>query len=156
MIYVFDTSSLRVLGNYYPDRFPSFWEMFDDLVAAGRIVSVREARNELKYQSTKDHLDRWVDGNKGIFLSPTIAEVEFVSRIFEARHFQQLVSGRNLSIGRPVADPFLIAAAGARGGCVVTEESMKENAAKIPNVCERFGVDWTNVEGFMELESWTF
>ena len=47
MIYVFDTSSFRVLGNYYPDRFPSFWEMFDELVAAGRIVSVREVHREL-------------------------------------------------------------------------------------------------------------
>lgn len=80
MIYVFDTNSFRVLGNYYPDRFPSFWEMFDGLVAA----------------------------------------------------------------------------AGARGGCVVTEEANTQNAAKIPNVCEHFGVDCTNVEGFMERESWTF
>lgn len=155
MIYVFDTSSLRVLGNYYPDRFPSFWEMFDDLVAAGRIVSVREVHRELR-KNTNDHLDRWVDRNKRIFLSPSAEETDFVSRIFAVPHFQQLVSRRNLSIGRSVADPFLIAAAGSRGGCVVTEESMKQNAAKIPNVCERFGVDWTNVEGFMERESWTF
>ena len=33
---------------------------------------------------------------------------------------------------------------------------MKKNAAKIPNVCEHFGVHCTNVEGFMERESWTF
>ena len=156
MIYVFDTSSFRVLGNYYPDRFPSFWEMFDGLVAAGRIVSVREARRELEDQSTKAHLDRWVDRNKRIFLSPSAEETEFVRRIFEVGHFQQLVSDRNVLKGGPVADPFLIAAAWSRGGCVVTEESMKENAGKIPNVCERFGVDWTNVEGFMERESWTF
>ena len=156
MIYVFDTNSFRVLGNYYPDRFPSFWEMFDELVAAGRIVSVREARNELENQSTKDHLDRWVDRNKRIFLSPSAEETEFVSRIFEVPHFRQLVSSRNLSVGKAVADPFLIAAAWSRGGCVVTEEAMKKNAAKIPNVCEHFGVDCTNVEGFMERESWTF
>ena len=33
---------------------------------------------------------------------------------------------------------------------------MKKNAGKIPNVCEHFGVDWTNVEGFMAREGWTF
>lgn len=155
MIYVFDTNSFRVLGNYYPDRFPSFWEMFDGLVAAGRIVSVREARRELD-QNIKDHLDRWVDRNKRIFLSPSAEETEFVSGIFEVQHFRQLVSSRNLSTGKSVADPFLIAAAWSRGGCVVTEEAMKKNAAKIPNVCEHFGVDWTNVEGFMAREGWTF
>ena len=118
-------------------------------------MSVREARRELD-QNIKDHLDRWVDRNKRIFLSPSAEETEFVRRIFEVGHFQQLVSDRNVLKGGPVADPFLIAAAWSRGGCVVTEESMKENAGKIPNVCERFGVDWTNVEGFMERESWTF
>ena len=156
MIYVFDTNSFRVLENYYPDRFPSFWEMFDELVAAGRIVSVREARRELEDQSTKAHLDRWVERNKRIFLSPSAEETEFVSRIFEVPHFQQLVSNTNVLKGKPVADPFLIAAAESRGGCVVTEESMKKNAAKIPNVCEHFRVHCTNVEGFMERESWTF
>ena len=130
--------------------------MFDDLVAAGRVVSVREARKELEHQSTIAHLDRWVDRNKRIFLSPSAEETEFVSKIFEVGHFQQLVSSRNLSVGSSVAGPFLIAAAGARGGCVVTEEANTQNAAKIPNVCEHFGVDCTNVEGFMEREGWTF
>lgn len=129
--------------------------MFDELVAAGRIVSVREARRELD-QNIKDHLDRWVDRNKRIFLSPSAEETEFVSRIFEMQHFRQIVPPRNISIGRSVADPFLIAAAESRGGCVVTEESYKKNAAKIPNVCEHFGVSCTNVEGFMEREGWTF
>jgi hypothetical protein len=41
-----------------------------------------------------------------------------------------------------------IASARVRGGCVVTEEANKPNAAKIPNVCEHFGIHWTNVEGF--------
>ena len=35
-------------------------------------------------------------------------------------------------------------------GCVST------NAVKIPNVCEHFGVDCTNLEEFMEREKWRF
>ena len=52
----------------------------------------------------------------------------------------------------PVADPFVIALAKVRDGCVVTEETMRPNAAKVPNVCEHFGIEYTNVEGFMNKE----
>ena len=30
---------------------------------------------------------------------------------------------------------------------VVTEEKFKKDAAKIPNVCEYFDIEWTDVEG---------
>ena len=156
MIYAFDTSSFRVLGNYYPDRFPSFWDKFNDLVESGRVVSVREVLNELERQNTKAHLDKWIKNNKTVFLSPGVMETEFVSRIFQVKHFQQLVSTENILKGYPVADPFLVAAAKTRDACVVTEESKKKTAAKIPNVCDRFEIEWTNVEGFMEQEGWSF
>ena len=48
MAYVFDTNSFRVLGNYYPDQFPTFWERFNRAVTDGKIVSVREVRRELE------------------------------------------------------------------------------------------------------------
>jgi hypothetical protein len=48
------------------------------------------------------------------------------------------------------------ASARVRGGCVVTEEKLKPKAAKIPNVCEHFGVHCTNVEGFLKQKGWTF
>ncbi|MCY4528759.1 MAG: DUF4411 family protein [Chloroflexi bacterium] len=153
---MFDTSSYRVLGNYYPEQFPSFWEMFNGLVSDGRIVSVREVLNELELQSTKAHLDAWVQKNKQVFLQPSAVETEFVSQIFEVTHFRQLVSTGNVLKGRPVADPFVVASASARGACAVTEESMRENAAKIPNVCDHFGIEWTNVEGLMKREGWLF
>ena len=130
--------------------------MFDDLVAAGRIVSVREVLNELELQSTKAHLDEWVQKNKGMFSPPSAVETEFVSAIFEVAHFRQIVSTENVLKGRPVADPFVVAAAKVRGACAVTEESMRENAAKIPNVCDYFEIEWTNVEGLMKREGWTF
>ena len=40
--------------------------------------------------------------------------------------------------GKPVADPFVIA------------------KAKIPNVCNHFGILCINLDGFMEKENWTF
>ena len=58
--------------------------------------------------------------------------------------------------GRPVADPFLVAKAKVENTTLVTQEERRENAAKIPNVCEHFGVQYTNLEGFMEREGWQF
>jgi hypothetical protein len=79
-----------------------------------------------------------------------------VREIFSVHHFQQLVSKKSLLKGTPVADPFVIAAAKIRHGCVVTEETMKENAARIPNVCDRFSIPCLNVEGFLREKQWRF
>ena len=66
------------------------------------------------------------------------------------------INERNRLTGRPIADPFIIAMAKAINGCVVTQEKEKPNAAKIPNVCQHFGIDFTNLQGFMEREDWSF
>ena len=156
MAYVFDTNSFRVLGNYYPEQFPTFWEKFDQAVAVGKIVSVRETRRELESQIHHIHLFDWVKDHGDIFMSPRPAEMQFVSDIFSVRHFQTLVSTKNRLLGQPCADPFIIAKAQIINGYVVTEERPRPNAAGIPNVCDRFGIDCTNLQGFMERECWTF
>lgn len=47
MVYVFDTSSFMVIGHYYPQQFPSFWNKFDQAVEIGNIISVTEVFREL-------------------------------------------------------------------------------------------------------------
>ena len=156
MAYVFDTNSFRVLGNYYPQQFPAFWEKFNRAVAIGKIASVKEVYRELGFQVHHIHLLNWVEDQKDIFLLPNAVEMRFVSEIFSVSHFLTLVNQRSLLEGLPCADPFIIAKAKFIDGCVVTEEKWKQNAAKIPNVCDRFGIDYTNLQGFMERERWTF
>jgi hypothetical protein len=58
--------------------------------------------------------------------------------------------------GSPVADPFLVARGALLGANFVTEEALKPNAAKLPNVCEHFGVRSTNVQGFLVEVGWRF
>ena len=156
MIYVFDASSFIVLNHYYPDRIPSFWRNFDEFVFQGKILSVREVFNELSGKGNKAHLEKWIKVNKRIFMLPSGQETLFVGQIFSVRHFQYLVGQRQRLKGTPVADPFVIASAKIRKACVVTEEDKKPNAAKIPNVCEHFKIDCTNLEGFMERQGWSF
>jgi Domain of unknown function (DUF4411) len=155
--YVFDSSSFRVLSNYYPERFPSFWRRFNEVVADGRVLSVREVYNELQRQvSFQGWLGEWLRQHRELFVTPGSDEASFVSQIFQVVHFRTLVGQAQQLRGQPVADPFVIACARARAGWVVTEESMRPNAARIPNVCEHFGIDCTNVEGFMTQNGWEF
>jgi len=156
MVYVFDTSSFIVLGHYFPQRFPSFWVNLNEAVQKGEVVSAREVYNELKGLGNKPHLDEWIEANKSLFLIPTPEETAFVSTIFAIPHFQQLISERQRLKGIPVADPFVIAMAKVRNGCVVTEEAKKQNAARIPNICEHFGITCCNLETFMEKNGWQF
>lgn len=156
MVYVFDTSSFIVIGHYYPEQFPSFWDKFNWAVDTGKIISAREVFRELDQEASVDHLADWIKRHKNIFTIPDTAATQFVSTIFSIPHFQALVNEKNRLAGRPCADPFVIALAKVIKGCVVTEEKEKPNAAKIPNVCRHFGVDCTNLQGFMERESWSF
>ena len=111
MIYIFDSNAFRVVGNYYPEAFPSFWEEFNGLVTAGNLMSVREVRLELDRLPLPEHIETWVKDHKDIFNPPTDEESEFVGKIFEVEHFRGLVGKQNILEGMPVADPFLIASA---------------------------------------------
>lgn len=157
MIYVFDNNSMRVISHYYPERFPTFWKQFDAAVAMASVVSVREVYKELvNWGAAQEWFLGWLKKHRSMFVVPEPNETLFVAEIFKVPHFRTLVGGAQQLKGQPVADPFLIACAKMRGGTVVTEESKKPNAAKIPNVCEHFRVPCTNVEGFLTASGWRF
>lgn len=119
-------------------------------------LSLREVKLELSNHNDPDVIESWAKDNAAIFLIPSPEELLFVQKIFSVSHFQALISKKALLKGTPVADPFVIAAAAVRAGTVVTEERLKPNAAKIPNVCDHFGVNCTNLEGFMNQKNWCF
>lgn len=155
-VYVFDSGPLiDLFKHYYPGRFPSLWEQFDAMIDVGRITSTREVQNEL--DGSGDELSKWCKRHRNLFEVPSVDELRVVGGIFAVTHFQAMIRKQERMAGRPVADPFVIARArSVPDGCVVTTEKESAGAAKIPNVCEHFGVDWTNLEGFMEREDWRF
>jgi hypothetical protein len=155
MIYVFDTNSLSELNAYYPDIFKAFWNKFDVLVAAQTVISTREVRPELE-ASGKENIMKWAKANSGIFTMPTAPELAFVGQILAIPKFQALIGQKAILRGTPVADPFLIACARVKGGTVVSQEKLKPNAAKIPNVCAHFNITCIDLEGFMRAQNWSF
>ena len=154
--FVLDTNSLAVFGNYYPDVFLTFWEQVEALALAGEIVSCREVLKELDRHCNSVHLLTWVHAHPDIFTGPTADEMRFVAEIFKVPHFRQLIGQKQQLRGWPVADPFLIARGASAGACVITEEGWRPNAAKIPNVCDHFGIRHGNVQDFMTELGWKF
>jgi len=156
MKYVFDSGPLiDLFRHYYPERFPSLWEKFNLLVSNGKIISVKEVYNEI--DGKEDELARWAKQQKdGLFLPSTPEELRFVSNIFKVTHFQAMIRNQERLRGNPVADPFVIARAKVLNCYIVTTEVLRDNAAKIPNVCEHFSIPYINLEGFMQQQRWTF
>lgn len=89
MVYVFDSNSFRVLGNYYPNQFPSFWTQFNHSVEVRKhIISVREVHREIIHYTRHTHLLNWIEDHKGIFVTPGAREMRFVSELFSIQHFK--------------------------------------------------------------------
>ena len=72
--------------NYYPRRFPTLWRNFDTIVAAGNLVSTREAYREL-LDGPSAECRQWAESNQSLFSTPNAAEGAFVARIYGVRHF---------------------------------------------------------------------
>ncbi|MBV5296591.1 MAG: DUF4411 family protein [Rhodoferax sp.] len=145
MIYVFDTSSLSKLKHFFPGVFKSVWAGLDALVQSGELISTREVWNEIERGDVDAHTNNWLKNRKHIFTTPTADE-----------YFQALIGEKQRLMGTPVADPFIIACAKIKAATVVTEERLKPNAAKIPNVCQHFKVPCINLETFMQTQGWSF
>lgn len=156
MRYAFDTSPFTTLfKNYYRGVFKSLWIGFDELVAEGRIISTREVKRELEgFQHVG--MQAWVKSNTELFPVPTAEEAAFVARIFAVPHFQNNIEGKKVMRGGLVADPFIIARAAITKASVVTVETMKPNAADVPNICAHFKIPCLSLEQWMEKEDWEF
>lgn len=155
-MYILDSNSFRVLEGYYPQTFQTFWDQFNELVRSGRAGSVEEVRKELDQRAARQYLLDWLEANKRIFVPPTPEDMAFVARIFAIPHFQQLIGTKQLARGDPVADPWIIARASSIAGTVVTEEKLKPGGAKIPNVCDHFGVECISLEQMLQREGWQY
>lgn len=157
MIYVFDNNSLsNLLNHYYPERFPSFWEKYDKMVEYNNLISVREVRHELTIKFSDEVIDRLVKNNINFFADPISEELTFITQIYSIQHFRQNLDKKKLLQGGYFADPFVIAKAWKVNGTVVTEEDFRDNAAKIPNICNHFNIPCMKLEGFLIKEDWKF
>jgi len=150
--YVFDSGPFIGLKNYPRDVFSSLWSNFSQLIQDGNIVSSSEVLREI--ENYDDEIAEWAKLNKQIFIKPTIEEQILVQQIL-AKH-PDLVKEEAILLGKPYADPFVIAQAKSHSCILVHSEKLKPNAHKIPNVCQDFGVAELALFEFFRKEKWKF
>ncbi len=155
-MYVFDTNVFYALGHYYPSRFPTIWARLEDLAKDGTLRSVREVLREIEGNCPFETIETWVKVHRDIFKPPNDQEMKFIAKLFEKKQYQGFVKRQNILKGRPVADPFVIAAAKNLEGQVVTLESPTAGGARIPAACKDFGVECIDLEQFLEREGLRF
>lgn len=156
MTYVFDTGSLSKLKHYPPAVFRTMWLGLAGLEESGQLISTKEVWNELERGEPVPFVNDWLRERKRLFTTPTGPELIFVAQIFQVPHFQQMIGEQQRLKGTPVADPFVVACAQVRGGAVVTEEKLKPHAAKIPNVCQHYGISCLDFTKFLTRQGWEF
>lgn len=160
MIYVLDSNTISQLYKaFYRDRFPTLWNHFHSLVREGRICSVSEVEAELNNRDDIQWAVRELkDLNPQFFSVPTEAEQNFLSQVLAVPNLRNAIPSKSTKTGAPVADPFLVAKAGASlvECTVVTEETPSPNSAKVPNICDHFQIKRTNLQGLMQQEQWQF
>ena len=110
--------------------------------------------SELKQYGQRD--SNWIREHPETFPIPSVAETEFVKKIYLVKHFRQNVERKKILKGGLNADPFVIAKAAAHDSLVVTLETKRPQAVRIPNICEYFDIPCLNLEGFMTNEDWVF
>lgn len=152
MKYVIDTNALRTFFRfYYRLVTPELYDNFDKMIVNKDLMSVKEVYNEMERQHQKDSdILKELKNIKHIFLEPTNEEeINIVQEIYSNINFRNNIKEQNIVEGRPVADAFLVAKAKIENATLVTSEKFSPNAAKIPNMCEKYGVKYINFEQFL-------
>ena len=132
---------------YYSfDICPGFWDSIIQNYNNGLCVSIDKIRDELE---GNDALWQWVKNQlPNDFFKDTndphiIAEIAKLSAWAQTQPFTPAAKVEFAQ----VADAWVLAYCKAKGGAIVTMETLKpekKNKIQIPNVCEEFSIPWLN------------
>ncbi|MCB4745716.1 MAG: DUF4411 family protein [Sulfurovum sp.] len=156
-MYILDTNVFIQAKNFYYgfDIVPAFWDWLDEKFEDDEIVSIKPVYDELV--AGKDDLAEWAKDRKdsGWFIDVDDIETQMkfaeISRWTVASDFKGPAKTEFLC----VADSLLVAKAMERGATIVTHESLYDpnikKKIKIPNVCEKFGVQYKSTFELMRI-----
>lgn len=153
MIYVLDTNIFsHSFKNLNFSVFEDMWEIWENWMRDGKIISVDEVYCELlRYYSKECPEFKWISKNKDAFLKPNNLEGQVLAQIFGFPKFREGIKEKSLREGTPEADAFLVAKAKIVGGILVTNEKYKDNSEKIPNICKAFNVPYIHKDTFYRI-----
>ena len=137
---------LRAKNEAYAfDIAPGFWEIIKRNAKLGKLASPVLVYDEIAKGG--DELTDWANGERKskLFVEPEEKTQKAYTEI--AKYVRQAYSPAQAAFFLGGADAWVIASALTDKGIVVTHEvlvGMDSKRAKIPNVCKKFGVDFTN------------
>jgi len=132
------------------DIAPGFWEIIKRNAKAGKLAcsslvydEIAKGGDELTLWANGEHKTKlFVEPNEGI--QKLVNDIgEYVKRNYQPAQVAFFFKG---------ADPWVIAAALNDGGTVVTHEALvgaDSKRVKIPNICLKFGVKYTDCYGML-------
>ena len=126
--------------------FTPIWEALDDMISSGQLLTSSEILDELK----DDDLIKWIKTRKDFFVPLSKEIQEQVSIILEK--YPDLIKMKSTSNSN--GDPFLVATAITKSGCIVTNERLgsgNNGDVRIPNVCKGFDIAYMNLHSFLDL-----
>lgn len=120
------------------------------MIEAGEILAVDEVKHEIRRKD--DEVAAWVRTQRGLFV-PLEHDIQQATKEVLAA-CPRLMAQHGAS--RNSADPFVVGLALARGGTVVTQESVANSARrpKIPDACIAVGVPWMTLPEFVDAQGW--
>ena len=146
-IYCFDSSAFIIMHRYYPYLLmPALWELLDNLVVAGRLISHEIVYSEIvPLKGEQDFLAKWFVDNRKIFITQSQNQIDKVRDIL--RNFPKLI---NPDYEKDQADPWLIASLneimekqGLFGEdssyCLVSMENTR-SPQKLPAACIHYSI----------------
>ncbi|MRJ45693.1 DUF4411 family protein [Idiomarina loihiensis] len=158
MIYLLDANSFIQAKNlhYRMEVVPGFWEWLLKVHETADIRSIDHVYDELtKSNNDPDELHKWSTAHKAFFKDSTSIQIQQIygdianhvaaHPVYSQAEVQRFLGG---------ADPWLIAAARALGGIIVTHEVIVPETSrkvKIPNIAREFDVEWMDVFDLLEL-----
>ncbi|MDR2572170.1 MAG: DUF4411 family protein [Oscillospiraceae bacterium] len=155
--YLIDTNSLITpYKRYYPfDLAPPFWKSMEEKLKDGNIVLLDKVYNEVT--AGDDELTEWLSGIEYINVV-SHKNVEMVKKYSEILSYVQTCGFYKQKAlaewsDAKVADAWIVACAIVQNHTVVTFEEPNGNLnknypcsrAKIPEICDVFGIEYTNL-----------
>jgi len=155
--YLLDTNILITsFRKTYPfDIAPGFWDHLVEKGKEGIIVISEPIKQEI--YNNNDELSRWLKSNESNFFSVQASDPLVIQKYKQIINLIQTDSRYVESAKRlfaSSADSWLIAIAFAYNFTIVTEETYNlnsHNRIKIPNECERNGINYINTTEFMRV-----
>lgn len=147
-IYIIDACALIDAAKEYnmsKKTFLPIWEALNNLIENKELFTSSEIFDELK----DDDLLTWAKQHKDFFVPLTQDIQKYAVDVL--KKYPTLIKMKSSSNSN--GDPFLVATAIAKKGCIVTNERSGDDKTgdyRIPNVCKGFDIAYMDLHAFLD------